>query len=49
MLLGSNYEESYAEDDKKRLMSVKNYIMKANMVNRAKSERKLITDTKSIA
>ena len=49
VLLGSNYEESYAEDDKKRLMSVKNYTMKANMVKRAKSERKLITDTKSIA
>ena len=26
VLLGSNYEESYTEDCKKRLMSVKNYI-----------------------
>ena len=49
MLLGSNYEESYAEDAKKRLTSVKHYIMKANMVKRDKSERKRIPDTKSIA
>ena len=35
--LGSNYEESYAEDGKKRLASVKNYIMKANMVKREKA------------
>ena len=49
VLLGSNYEQSYAEKDKKRLMSVKNYIMKANMVKRDKSERKVIPDTKSIA
>ena len=34
VLLGSNYEESYTEDGKKRLASVKNYIMKANMVKR---------------
>ena len=27
LLLGQNYEESHAEDSKKRLMSVKNYIM----------------------
>ena len=49
MLLGLNYEESYAEDRKKRLTSVKNYIMKANMVKRDKSERKRIPGTKSIA
>ena len=49
VLLGSNYEESYAEDAKKRLTSVKHYIMKANMVKRDKSERKRIPDTKSIA
>ena len=40
--------KSYAEDDKKRLASVKNYIMKANMVKRDMSERKLTPDTKSI-
>ena len=49
VLLGSNYEQSYAEDAKKRLTSVKHYIMKANMVKRDKSERKRIPDTKSIA
>ena len=49
MLLGSNYEESYAEDSKKRLASLKNYIMKANMVRRDMSEGKLTPDTKSIA
>ena len=48
MLLGSNYEESYAEDSKKRLASLKNYIMKANMVKRDMSEGKLTPDTKSI-
>ena len=32
VLLGSNYEESYAEQCKQRLASVKNYIWKANMV-----------------
>ena len=48
MLLASNYEESYTEDGKKRLASVKNYIMKANMVKRDMSERKLTPDTKSI-
>ena len=31
------------------LNSVKNYIIKASMVKRDKSERKLIPDTKSIA
>ena len=49
VLLGSNYEESYSEDGKKRLASEKNYIMKANMVKRDTSERKIIPDTKSIA
>ena len=49
MLLGLNYEESYAEDPKKRLASVKNYIMKANMVKKDKNERKRIPDTKNIA
>ena len=49
VLLGSNYEELYAEDGKKRLVSLKNYIIKANMVKRDMSERKLIPDTKSIA
>ena len=49
VLPGSNYEESYAEDDKKRLTSAKNYIMKANMMKKDKSEWKLIPDTKSIA
>ena len=48
VLLASNYEESYAEDGKKRLTSAKNYIMKANMAKRDKIERKLIPDTKSI-
>lgn len=32
VLFGLNYEESYTENDKKRLVSVKNYIMKANMM-----------------
>ena len=49
VVLGSNYEDSYAEDGKKRLKSVKNHIMKANMVRRDMSERKLILDTKIIA
>ena len=49
VVLGSNYEDSYAEDGKKRLKSVKNHIMKANMVTRDMSERKLILDTKIIA
>ena len=49
VLLRSNYEDSYAEDGKKRLVSVKNYIMKANRMKRDMSERKLIPDTKSIA
>ena len=49
MVLGSNYEDLYAEDGKKRLKSVKNHIMKANMVRRDMSERKLILDTKIIA
>ena len=48
MLLCSNYEESYAEDGKKRLASVKNYLIKASMVKRDMSERKLTPDTKSI-
>ena len=48
VLLGSKYEESSAEDGKKRLTSAKNYIMKANIMKRDKSERKLIPDTKSI-
>ena len=48
MLLASNYEESYAEDGKKRLTSAKNFIMKENMAKRDKIERKLIPDTKSI-
>ena len=39
-LLGSNYEESYAEDGKKRLMSLKNYILKANVVKSYMSESK---------
>ena len=49
VLLASNYEESYAEDGKKRLASVKNYIMKANMVKRDMSERKLTPDTKALS
>ena len=49
VLLVSNYEESYAEDGKKRLASVKNYIMKANMVKRDMSERKLTPDTKALS
>ena len=49
MLLGSNYEESYAEDGKKRLVSVKNYLMRASLVKRDKSERELMPDTNSIA
>ena len=48
VLLGSKYEESSAEDGKKRLTSAKSYIMKANIMKRDKSERKLIPDTKSI-
>ena len=40
MLLGSNYEESCAEDGKEKLASVKNYIMKANMVKKDKGGRK---------
>ena len=48
MLLCSNYEESYAEDGKKRLGSVKNYLIKASIVKRDMSERKLTPDTKSI-
>ena len=48
VLLGIHYEEPYAEDDKKRLASVKNYVMKANMVRRDMIERKLIPDTKII-
>ena len=47
VLLGSNYEQ--AEDGKKKSTSVKNYMMKANMVKRDKIERKLIPDTKSIS
>ena len=49
MLLGSNYEESYAKDSQKRLASLKNYITKANIVKRDKSDRKVIPVTKSIA
>ena len=49
LLLASNYEESYAEDGKKRLASVKNYIMKANIVKRDMSERKLTPDTKALS
>ena len=45
MLLDSDYAED-AEDGKKRLTSVENYIMKTNMVKRDKSEGKLIPDTK---
>ena len=48
VLHGSNYEESYAEDGKKRLASVK-MKMKADMVKRDMNDRKLIPDTKSIA
>ena len=40
VLLGSNYEESCAEDGKEKLASVKNYIMKANMVKKDKGGRK---------
>ena len=49
VLLCSNYEESYAENGKKRLASVKNHIMKASMVKRDMGDRKIILDTKSIA
>ena len=49
VILCSNYEEPFAEDGKKRFTSVKNSIIKANMVKRDKSERKVIPDTKSIA
>ena len=50
VLLGPNYMSlMMAEDGKKRLTLVKNYIMKTNRVKRDKSERKLIPDTKSIA
>ena len=48
MLLCSNYEESYAEDGKKRLASVKNYLIEASVVKRDMSERKLTPDTKTI-
>ena len=48
MLLCLNYEEPYAEDVKKRLISVKNHIIKTNMVKGDMSERKLTPDTKSI-
>ena len=40
MLLGSNYEESCAENVKKKLTSAKNYIMKVNMVKKDKGGRK---------
>ena len=40
VLLGSNYEESCAENVKKKLTSVKNYIMKVNMVKKDKGGRK---------
>ena len=50
MLLHPNYEESYPEDCKERLTSVKNnYIMKANMLKGSRSVRKLMPDIKSIA
>ena len=49
VLLGSNYQETSAEEVKKRMTSAKNYIVKANIMTRDKSERKLIPDTKSIA
>ena len=45
VLIGSNYEEPYAEDGKKRLVSMEHCIMKVNMVKRDKSERKLIPYT----
>ena len=48
VLLCPNYEESYPEDFKERLTSVKNYIMKANMMKGNSSERKLMPDIKSI-
>ena len=41
VLLGSNYEGLYIKDGKKRLTSLKNFIMKVNMVKRDMSERKL--------
>ena len=48
MLLHPNYEESYPEDCKD-LSSVKNYIMKVNMMKGNRSVRKLMPDIKSIA
>ena len=48
MLLHPNYEESYPEDCKD-LSSVKNYIMKVNMMKGNRSARKLMPDIKSIA
>ena len=45
VLIGSNYEEPYAEDGKKRLVSMEHCIMRVNMVKRDKSERKLIPYT----
>ena len=45
VLIGSNYEESYVENGKKRLVSMEHCIMKVNMVKRDKSERKLIPYT----
>ena len=48
VLLGSSYEESYAEDGKSvKIDVIKNYTMKANMVKRDKSARKLIPDIAS--
>ena len=48
MLLHPNCEESYPEDCKD-LSSVKNYIMKVNMMKGNRSARKLMPDIKSIA